>query len=163
MKQNGFDKPASLTAALLARKGEAQPALARQSTSQNRLREVTGGQANASDDAPISNDDDDAYQRSNGTARAASSSGVAAESNVSRGTGGTPGRRPIGCGERVALTLRLDHERHMRLKLLGVHLNKSSQEILEAAVDELLERHAAVTGGDCRCLVTGKATKACNA
>ena len=49
--------------------------------------------------------------------------------------------------DRRRLTLRLDPERHMRLKLAAAHLDLSLQEILIAALDSHLAREA-----PCACL-----------
>ena len=49
--------------------------------------------------------------------------------------------------DRRRLTLRLDPERHMRLKLAAAHLDLSLQEILIAALDAHLSREA-----PCACL-----------
>lgn len=61
--------------------------------------------------------------------------------------------------ERVRLSLRLDVERHLRLKLLSAHLRKSSQEILTAALDNYLaDSSREVERRDCACLCgTGRA------
>ncbi|MFQ5346553.1 MAG: hypothetical protein ACE5ED_01755 [Rhodothalassiaceae bacterium] len=58
-------------------------------------------------------------------------------------------------GKRIAMTLRLDAERHLRLKLLAAHERKSCQVLLLEALDALVDRHLAETG-DCSCLHDGK-------
>lgn len=58
-----------------------------------------------------------------------------------------------GGGKRVAMTLRLDHQRHLKLRVLAAHINKSSQEVLTLALDEYLDRHTADAGlRHCECL-----------
>ncbi len=53
--------------------------------------------------------------------------------------------------KRIALTLRLDKERHFRLKLLSAHKNLSGQELMIEALDALLEQHRTIIT-DCPCL-----------
>ncbi|MDA8260754.1 MAG: hypothetical protein M0Z99_34830 [Betaproteobacteria bacterium] len=45
-----------------------------------------------------------------------------------------------GPGYYKALTLKLDRERYSKLKTLGLTLDKSSQELLTEAVDDLLRK-----------------------
>jgi hypothetical protein len=54
---------------------------------------------------------------------------------------------PTPAKDRRRLTLRLDPERHMRLKLAAAHLDISLQEMLIAALDAHLAREA-----PCACL-----------
>ncbi len=55
--------------------------------------------------------------------------------------------------ERVKLSLRLDGDRHLRLKLLSAHLRKSSQEILVSALDSYLANSSQeVERRHCACL-----------
>lgn len=66
-------------------------------------------------------------------------------------------------GKRVAMTLRLDNDRHLKLRVLSAHSNLSSQEILTAALDDYLARYSAEPGlRHCECLHQGVAPgKAC--
>ncbi len=43
-------------------------------------------------------------------------------------------------GKRVAMTLRLDAERHLRLKLFTVQAGRSAQDVLTTAIDEYLSQ-----------------------
>ena len=43
---------------------------------------------------------------------------------------------------RAAMTLRLDEERHLRLRVFSAHTKQSSQEVLTKALDEYLKRHS---------------------
>lgn len=82
-----------------------------------------------------------------------------------RKTAGKPAARPISFlatdaapGARVAMTLRLDSERHLKLRVFSAHSNLSSQEILTAALDDYLERHTTEAGlSHCECLHQGVA------
>jgi hypothetical protein len=47
-------------------------------------------------------------------------------------------RRAAGSGPKAAFTLRLDAERHLRLRLLSAHQHRSAQRIVLEAVDRLL-------------------------
>lgn len=55
---------------------------------------------------------------------------------------------------RVNLSFRLDNEHHLRLRLAAAHLRKSSQKLLEAALDYYLETFApaCARGGHCLCM-----------
>ncbi len=51
------------------------------------------------------------------------------------------------------LSLRLNGDRHRRLRLVALHLGRSGQQILVEALDAYLERSAeAIIGGQCACL-----------
>lgn len=98
---------ASLTASLLARKGQANPTDGMQ---------PAGMISPAS--APVGQND----RR------------VSAESATSK--------RPVGSGKRIAMTVRLDHEQHLRLRVFSAHKQRSSQEILALALDKYIDEHA---------------------
>lgn len=62
---------------------------------------------------------------------------------------------PRGGGAAAAakLSLRLDGDRHRRLRVASLHLGRSGQQILVEALDAYLERSAeAILGGQCACL-----------
>lgn len=66
------------------------------------------------------------------------------------------GRRRVPAGEkgpRVAMTLRLDADRHLRLRVMSAHSHLSSQQILTRALDEYLKQHCQDKGLQrCECL-----------
>jgi hypothetical protein len=63
---------------------------------------------------------------------------------------------------RVRHSLRLDPQRHLRLKLLAAHTQQSLQEILLAALDDHLARHGdGVLDGHCACLSKGELSDEC--
>ena len=97
---------ASLTASLLARKGQAGPTEGLQSVGMD-------GQVATS---PPDN------QAENGKKISA--------------------KRPVGSGRRIAMTVRLDHEQHLRLRVFSVHQKRSSQEILTLALDKYIDENA---------------------
>ncbi len=54
-------------------------------------------------------------------------------------------KRPVGSGKRIAMTVRLDHEQHLRLRVFSAHKQRSSQEILALALDRYIDEHAPAT------------------
>lgn len=65
-------------------------------------------------------------------------------------------RRPRKRDPRARISLRLDDERHLRLKLTAAHLHKKLQDIVIAALDGYLEQIGpAVMNGNCACLEGG--------
>jgi hypothetical protein len=65
--------------------------------------------------------------------------------DVARGGGRPPGRGPK---QRVAMTLRLDRARHRQLRIFAARLDRTSQDVILAALDAYLDAH----GGGCACL-----------
>jgi hypothetical protein len=124
--------PARLTSALLARKGQAIP---------------TGGFAHAKLALVPPQPGAAKGER---PCRAGAPAGPAAPiGRLAR----APGRRRgpeagRSADDRVAFTLRLDRERHLRLKLLAARRGRSGQEMLLRALDAYLE----ACGIDCPCL-----------
>jgi hypothetical protein len=118
-------EPARLTSALLARKGQALP---------------TGGFAHAKL-ALIPPQPSAARRNRECCGSIPSQEGSATPRRASHEP------RPAA-GERVAFTLRLDHERHLRLKILAARRGRSGQEMVLRALDAYLEACAA----DCPCL-----------
>lgn len=65
----------------------------------------------------------------------------------------TAGASPTGGSRNTKMSLRLDPERHRKLRLATVHLGRSGQRILLDALDAHLARCAeTVLAGDCACL-----------
>jgi len=52
-------------------------------------------------------------------------------------------RASPGSGGKAAMTVRLDAERHFKLRLMSAHANRSAQQILVAALDDYLAKHGA--------------------
>jgi hypothetical protein len=64
--------------------------------------------------------------------------------------------RPRKRDQRARISLRLDDPRHLKLKLTAAHLHKTLQEIAIAALDGYLEQIGpAVMNGNCACLDGG--------
>ncbi len=48
---------------------------------------------------------------------------------------------PRSAEKRVRVSLRLDMDRHLRMKLVATHLNRTLQSLFTQAIDEYFERH----------------------
>ncbi len=143
---------ASLTSSLLVPKGRATAlGFAPVAPTQPSLRAPLGG--GASEPIPFACHGEDRADPSparNGTP-------------VAQGrTGASGGVRGSGAPTRAKLSLRLDSERHLRLRLLSAHLRKSSQELLIEALDSYLAGISPPLGAglSCACLASGKPAKA---
>lgn len=66
--------------------------------------------------------------------------------------GADDGLRSGGQGKRAKLSVRLDPDRHLRLKLAAAHLRRSSQTIMIEALDAFLADMAPALATDCACL-----------
>lgn len=123
--------PANLNSSLLARKGQAVP------SPNGRYASVP-----ASFPRAVANTNEPAARQieADGELDFADDSALAA-------------KKPVGEGPRIAMTVRLDHDTHRRLRLLSAHTNKSSQEIFTEALESYMKRTAAKIPGDgCACL-----------
>lgn len=87
-------------------------------------------------------------------------SGVAALTDVSEASPPRPRRRRSAADPRVRISLRLDDERHLKLKLTAAHLHKKLQDVVIAALDGYLDQIGpAVMNGSCACLDGGCAAR----
>jgi len=69
-------------------------------------------------------------------------------------------RRKSAPDPRARISLRLDDDRHLKLKLTSAHLHRSLQDILIAALDGYLDQVGpAVMNGNCACLDGGCAAR----
>jgi hypothetical protein len=124
---------ASLTSALLVRKGAAVPA------GYVSLATVVRGVR-----APDTNE---------GTVTPIGGAGLARASGSRR--------RRSETDSRARISLRLDDERHLKLKLTAAHLQKKLQDVVIAALDGYLDQVGpAVMNGNCACLEGGCAAAA---
>lgn len=141
-EQNNF-RAASLTGSLLARKGAALPAGPH----------VSGLDALAKDMAhdlaanrPVRHDPPTPV-----SIAPAQPAPVAAAAPLEQPEDGAPAeavrpskpRAASGSSGKAALTVRLDPERHFKLRLLSAHINRSSQQIMIDALDAFLQEHGA--------------------
>ncbi len=64
-----------------------------------------------------------------------------------------PLKKAVGAGKRIAMTLRMDHEEHLKLRLFAAHSRKSCQEIISEALEQYLSEDDKVCGlSECNCL-----------
>lgn len=133
---------ASLSSALLARKGQARPA----------SRSIVY----ADQEAPLLADKALPPERPAAPDRIEVQSVPPVAVTRPRGTARNPvGKRqqpdPVR-NDKAAFTLRLDADRHLKLRLASAHANISAQQIVCAALDRYLVDYAPdLTGGDCPC------------
>lgn len=142
---------ARLSADLLARKGEASPAMSPQLPTGSKF--LSGGRwvplgfgsRKPESEAPPAVTETPAGARSEAeplpavepapTPAPAPARPVRARSVVSR---------PASPGRRIALTLRLDRRRHLGLKIVSAHVRRSGQNLMLEALDSLLDSYADV-------------------
>ncbi len=134
-------KAAQLTSRLLARKGTAGPSSPRNTEATvidipapPQLRKLAKP---AGDRAPQGGGDKTKLF-------ARPKSGLAASRTSHAAVGAGPKSDHRG---RVKLSLRLDRERHTRLRLFAAHTERHLQDILTAALDEYLDRHKTASRG----------------
>ena len=192
---SGMKRAASLSASLLARKGQAEPALGHRSPShtldsekhpalppaapglaerppasgdnpvRQALAEASGRLGKAAATSPSAADTEAARPAADGGLESgideiiqrAIERGIASASSKFTDKAGGKDKRaggdaaepaarakaPVGSHERIAMTVRLDHDRHLRLRVFAAHVNRSSQEILTAALDSYLDAQGA--------------------
>ncbi len=64
-----------------------------------------------------------------------------------------PVKKPTGAGKRIAMTLRMEHDEHLKLRLFAAHSRKSCQEIISDALEQYLSEDDKVCGlSECNCL-----------
>jgi hypothetical protein len=123
---------ASLTSALLVRKGAAVPA------GYVSLAAVVRGTRAAEANEPT----------------------VATLAGAGKASAARPRRRKSAADPRARISLRLDDERHLKLKLTAAHLQKKLQDVVIAALDGYLDQVGpAVMNGNCACLEGGCAAR----
>jgi len=132
----GMSQPAVLSGAMLARKGAAVPS----GYTPLRLRDVNTARGAAR----------------NATANAGDA--VQASSCVAAAFGDTSATD----GERSRVSVRLDRDRHFKLKLTAAHLESSLQDVITDALDRYLEQLGPeVLRIDCACLGMKDGTAQC--
>lgn len=122
---------AMLTASLMVRKGAAQP---------SRLFTLP---------TPVAQPLPSPAAKAGAPAPAATAPVPASAASVPAATARAPAATEFSTLDRRRLTLRLDPDRHLRLKLAAAHLHLSLQELLIAALDAHLAREA-----PCACLAS---------
>jgi len=133
-------KMASLASGLLARKGEARPATRRAFVAKTTIALLpVAGTARAF------NDDIDCPGQV-GRAQAGSGSAIVRQLERLARAFAPPAEADRSDHARVAFTLRLDHDRHLRLRLARAITHHSGQRIVTQALDEYLARLGSSVG-----------------
>jgi hypothetical protein len=151
---------ASLSPSLLARKGAAKPAMRPQlhpihqigEATARQLEEDLGWNDHGEDIEHPAENASDAIADSEFTAQVVSLSGVDLtgmdvpevvrhQHAIGRGVEqiSPPRQTAASQGRRIAFTLRLDQERHLKLRLAATISNRSAQQIVTEALDRLIE------------------------
>lgn len=171
-RENRF---ASLTAGLLARKGEAEPAMERFSHARidaGSAREMGPGERHvldrkgASEPAPVQIDpigdpeSKEEWQRVRPVRTKAFGAAPAAEGGAEKEFAENCPREKIAKSvKRAAVTFRMSVHDFLRLKLASAELESTSQDIIIEALDSWLDRKGVERLDNCRCLA--EAAKAC--
>lgn len=138
---------ASLTPTLLARKGAAKPAMRRQLQPMQQFHEATARQLDIDDNYNDFGEDIPApvYEAEVVEFRSAAQSGplpeVVHQQNAMAARVEAASRRrrsAFAQGRNAAFTLRLDTERHLKLRLACTLANRSAQQIVTEALDKFI-------------------------
>lgn len=127
-------KPTRLTSALLTRKGLASPSAA--PPSRATLVESMQAQPPLPAETPPSPATPEPTPL-----RANLSDWIGPRESGSKAKESVP-TAPRSAEKRVRVSLRLDRDRHLRMKLVATHLNRTLQSLFTQAIDEYFERHA---------------------
>ncbi len=126
-------KPARLTSALLTRKGMASPSAA--PASRANMVELMQGQPPRPAETPPS-----PARPAPIPLRAHLSDRIRPKMSERKAGENMP-TAPRSAEKGVRVSLRLDVDRHLRLKLVATHLNSTMQSVFTQAIDEYFERH----------------------
>ncbi len=126
-------KPARLTSVLLTRKGMAAPSAAPPSRA-NRVESMR-----AQPPLPAETPPSPATPEPT-PLRADPSDWIGPRKNESKAKESVP-TAPRSAEKRIRVSLRLDVDRHLRMKLVATHLNRTLQSLFTQAIDEYFERH----------------------
>ncbi len=138
---------ASLSSALLARKGQARPA-SRSIVYADQDAPLLADKA-LPPERPAAPDKIEVQGQSPGATLRSRASPQNRAGQPSRTGRASTGKARNG---KAAFTLRLDSERHLKLRLASAHANQSAQQIVSAALDRYLADYApALASGDCPC------------
>ncbi len=130
-------KPARLTSALLTRKGMASPSAAPPSRA-NMVESMQAQPSLLAETPPSPATPEPTPLRAGlsdwiGPRKSARKSESKAKESVPTA--------PRSAEKRVRVSLRLDVDRHLRMKLVATHLNRTLQSLFTQAIDEYFERH----------------------
>ncbi len=126
-------KPARLTSALLTRKGMASPNAAPASRA-NMVESMQGQPPLPAETPPSPATPEPTPLRANLSDRIR-------PTKSERKAGKNLPTAPRSAEKRVRVSLRLDVDRHLRMKLVATHLNSTMQSVFTQAIDEYFERH----------------------
>ncbi len=145
MHANRPKAAASLNSGLLARKGGARPAMRRQASLAVQSPTPEGlddlGWNDMGDEATAAADHRPA-QTASPVARQVAMLHAGLKPAASAAASRAPTHEPVADANRkCAFTLRLDTERHLRLRLLSAVTNMSAQQLVTEALDALIARH----------------------
>jgi hypothetical protein len=126
-------KPTSLTSALLSRKGMASPSAAPASRA-NMVESMPGQPPLPAETAPSPATPEPT------PLRADLPDWIGPKKSASKAKESVP-TAPRSAEKRVRVSLRLDVDRHLRMKLVATHLNSTMQSLFTQAIDEYFERH----------------------
>lgn len=77
---------------------------------------------------------------------------VVRPAEAAKKTGAARAKSGAAKSQRVALTLRLDPDRHLQLRLLAAHNHMTAQDLLTTALDQYLQDHLCGDLKHCACL-----------
>ncbi len=126
-------RPARLTSALLARKGMAGPSAAPASHA-NMVEWMPGQPPRPAATPPPPAPPEPTSLRADLSDR------IGPKQSESKAKESVP-TAPRSTEKRVRVSLRLDVDRHLRMKLVATHLNSTMQNLFTQAIDEYFERH----------------------
>jgi pyruvate/2-oxoglutarate dehydrogenase complex dihydrolipoamide acyltransferase (E2) component len=145
-KKSNKSGAASLSAQLLMRKGEAKPSIPHPLSGVQSLEQF----------------EQDVMQRLSAPPSALpprAEASPAAPEPVAAADDAAPAPIPLSSNRvrKAAFTLRLDADRHLKLRLLSAHSGRSSQQLVVAALDQFLKDQLAnVVSGACACRATAQ-------
>lgn len=143
MHANGTKAAASLSSGLLARKGGARPAMRRQAIQATPSPTPEGlddlGWNDMGDETPTAVDS--AAARPSPVARQVAMLHAGLSPAAPRPAASSTAEATAASVRKCAFTLRLDAERHLRLRLLSAVTNRSAQQLVTDALDALIARH----------------------
>jgi hypothetical protein len=142
----GARPAASLTASLLARRGAARPAMRRQPMGNLAVLPITEdlGWNDMGEDAPPAAHGAPAPEPDEAPAVSPINQQIQALADRINARPTRETKRPAtltGAARKAAFTLRIDADRHLRLRLLSAVTNRSAQQLLIEALDALIARN----------------------
>ena len=130
-EQGGGSKVASLGPYLLARKGGARPAMRHAQLGESSSAEDDLGWNDLGEDRPVTFAEPEVKRQQTRLVHRIADANTAAMQQAEAAAN----------ARRAAFTLRLDEERHLRLRLASTVAGESAQNLVTRALDEFLARH----------------------